>query len=531
MGTVRDAFYDVACSLGLTTIFGNPGWTEETMLQSFPNGFRYVLALHEASAVAMADAYAQRTSCASLVSLHTAAGMGNALASIETAYYNRAPVVIVAGQQTREMLLHEPYLINLVPTAIAAPFVKWSYETVRAQDAPAALVRAHAMAVQSPAGPVFLSIPMDDFEKAFDGDMPSRVIEPSMGADVARLDPVIAALREARSPGLVIGGPVDEGSGWIDGVHLAERLGAKVWAAPGEGRPGFPETHPYFQGALPTGIKPASEALRGSDIVVVIGAPVFRYYPYAPGSLLPDGTTLFQITDDPRDAAAAWIGHSILADPARACAVLSDSLEDLRRPGPELKPPRDKPAVSRPMTPAYLYAAINAARPEKTVIVQESLSTLKILRERIPTATSKSFFSMTSGVLGYGLSAAVGVALAEHDVGSGRKVIAIVGDGSANYTLQALWTAVRLKSDILFVIVANSAYNILKSFGDFLGTPEVPGLDVPNLDFVALAKGYGLGAERVDDPDQLASILIRHLVQEGPYLIEVAVASDVPPLI
>ena len=135
MATVREAFYDVARSLRLTTIFGNPGSAEETMLRSFPGDFRYVLALQKASAVATADAYAQRTSRAALVNLHTAAGTGNALASIETAFYDRAPMVIVAGQQTREMLLHEPYLINPVPSAIAAPFVKWAYETVRAVDA------------------------------------------------------------------------------------------------------------------------------------------------------------------------------------------------------------------------------------------------------------------------------------------------------------------------------------------------------------------------------------------------------------
>ena len=531
MTTVREAFYDVARSLGLTTIFGNPGSTEETMLRSFPGDFRYVLALQEASAVAMADAYALRTSRAALVNLHTAAGMGNALASIETAFYNRAPVVITAGQQTREMLLHEPYLINPAPTTIAAPFVKWAYETVRAEDAPAALVRAHAMAIQSPPGPVFLSIPMDDFEKPFGNNMPSRSVSPSIGADLYQLAPVVTALRGAKSPGLVIGGSVDEGSGWTDGIRLAERLKAKVWAAPGEGRPGFPETHPYYQSALPTGIKPAGEALRGCDVVVVIGAPVFRYYPYAPGLLLPEGTTLFQITDDSRDAAAAWIGHSMLADPARACAVLADALEEANRAAPEPNPPEGEPEPTRPMKPDYLYATINKARGPDSVIVQESLSTLKMLRRRSPTDRSKSFFSMSSGVLGYGLPAAVGVALAERDLGSDRKVVAVIGDGSANYTIQALWTAARLASDILFVVVANGAYDILKSFGDFLGTPGVPGLDVPGLDFVSLAKGYGLGAERVDDPDQLLAVLERRMSEAGPYLVQVTVDPDVPPLI
>lgn len=531
MTTVRRAFYEVCRSLGLTTIFGNPGSTEETMLRSFPDDFRYVLALQEASAVAMADAYAQRTSRVALVNLHTAAGVANSLASIETAFCNRAPLVIVAGQQTREMLLHEPYLTNSSPTSIAAPFVKWAYETVQATDVPAALFRAHAVAVQSPPGPVFLSIPMDDFEKPFEGDLPPRNVEPSIGADIAKLMPIVIALQDAQAPGLVMGGAVDQGGGWEDGVRLAELLKAKIWAAPGEGRPGFPETHRFYQGTLPAGIKPASEALEGCDVVVVIGAPVFRYYPYAPGPLLPKGARLFQITDDSKDAAAAWIGHSVLADPARACAVLAEALTLSTRADPDGMDDLKEPVPSRPITAGFLYASISKARGPDGVIVQESLSTLKELRQRLPTSKSASFFSMTSGVLGYGLPAAVGVALAENDLGSNRKLIAIIGDGSANYTIQALWTAAQLKSDILFVVVANGAYDILKSFGAFLGTSGVPGLDVPGLDFVALAKGYGLSAERVEDPDQLVGVLERSLSRFGPHLIEVTVDASTPALL
>ena len=201
-GSVRDAFYEVSRRLGMTTVFGNPGSTEETMLSEFPADFEYVLALQEASAIAMADAYAQRTGRAAMVNLHTAAGMGNALGNIESAFYNHAPLVIVAGQQTREMLLHEPYLINPAPHSIAAPFVKWAYETVRAEDVPEALLRAHAMAIQAPAGPVFLSIPMDDFEKPFNKPIPARTVTGRLGADPMVLAPVIEALRHARSPGL-----------------------------------------------------------------------------------------------------------------------------------------------------------------------------------------------------------------------------------------------------------------------------------------------------------------------------------------
>ena len=453
-GTVKNAFYETSRRLGMRTIFGNPGSTEETMLSGFPDDFEYVLALQEASAIAMADAYAQRTGRPAMVNLHTAAGMGNALGNIESAYYNHAPLVIIAGQQTREMLLHEPYLINPAPHAIAAPFVKWAYETVRAEDVPGALLRAYAMAVQAPAGPVFLSIPMDDFERPYGKDLLSRTITGRLGADPIVLAPVIEALRSAQAPALVIGGAVDQGGGWDAGVRLAERLQAKVWAPPSEGRPGFP-----------------------------------------------------------------------------ACAVLTDALPASNRQPPAPQARQAEPEMGEIISPDFLYAAIDKARPANSVLVQESLSTLKALRQRIPTANPNSFFSMASGVLGYGLPAGVGVALAERDLGSGRKVICIVGDGSANYVIQALWTAVHKRTDILFVVVANHAYNILKSFQKQLGTPNVPGLDIPGFDFVQIARGYGMRAERVSDPKLIDQALRQRLAEPGPYLLEVVVDDTVPPLV
>ena len=529
--TVRTAFFEVCRQLGMTTIFGNPGSTEETMLENYPEDFGYVLVLQEASAVAMADAYALRTGRATLVNLHTAAGMGNALGNIESACYNRAPLVIVAGQQTREMLLHEPYLINPAPHAIAAPFVKWSYETTRAEDAPAALLRAYAAAVQAPAGPVFLSIPMDDFEAPFDKPIPSRRIEGRLGADADRLRPVIEALETARAPALVLGGAVDRDDGWQSGVRLAERLNAKVWAPPSEGRPGFPETHRLYRGVLPAAIKPLGEALDGCDVVVVIGAPVFRYYPFVGGPVVPEGSRLFHVTDNPGDAGAAWIGDSFLADPARACAVLADALPPNWRAAPDPIAACGEPEAGERITPDFLYAAIGRTRPADSVIVQESLSTMKALRQRLPTSDSRSFFSMSSGVLGYGLPAAVGVALAEREVGSNRKVVAIVGDGSANYVIQALWTAAQHRTNIFFIIVANGAYNILKSFQQQLGTPGVPGLDIPALDFTHLSAGYGVAAQRVADPAVLDEALRRGMAYDGPFLLEVKVDDAVPPLL
>jgi benzoylformate decarboxylase len=531
MPTVREAFYDVARRLGLTTIFGNPGSTEEPFLKDFPADFRYILALQEAPAVAMADAYAQSTGRAVLVNLHTAAGMGNAVGNIESAWYNRAPLIITAGQQTREMLLLEPYLTNVQPQLVPQPFVKWAYEPARAEDLPAALMRAYAAAVLPPAGPVFLSIPMDDSDRTCWRIPALRNVSRRLPADPEALAPVIAALTQARSPALVIGGAVDQAGGWDEAVTLAERLRCAVWAAPGEGRPGFPETHPLYRGVLPPAIGPLAQALSGHDVIVVIGAPVFRYYPYVPGPYLPDGAELFHITDDPSEAARAPVGTAILADPGRSCAVLAAAVPQADRVQPAAQPAKVPTRMDDGITAEWLYHTIQTVRPPDSVIVQESLSTMRQLREQIPTDQPRSFFSMSSGVLGYGLPASIGVALAERDEGTNRKVICIVGDGAANYVIQSIWTATQHNLPILFVVVRNGAYNILKSFAQLLETPGVPGLDLPGLDFLGLAQGYGCTAERVISADDVAEAIKRGIDTNRPHLVEVRVDATVPPLI
>ncbi len=531
MTNVRDAFFEVARRLGLTTIFGNPGSTEETMLTNFPSDFRYILALQEAPVIAMADAFAQRTGRAAIVNLHTAAGMGNAMGNIGSAWLNRAPLIITAGQQTREMLLHEPYLTNREPHDLAKPFLKWAYETTRAEDAPGALMRAYTMAVQPPQGPVFLSIPMDDMEKPCPRMPAIRTVSHSLGADPRSLKDLAAALTRARSPVLVIGGGVDRGEGWHAGVRLAERLKCAVYGAPSEGRPGFPEDHPLYQGGLIGAIGPACGQLEGHDVIVVIGAPVFRYYPYVPGEYVPAGSRLFHLTDDPHEAGCAPVGESILVDPARACAVLAEMLSKTDRSPPAPMAPMAPPMAHEGITSDQLYYTIQKVRQADSIIVHESPSTLKALHLRLPASLPRSSFTMSSGVLGYGLAASVGVALAERDEGTGRKVINVVGDGSANYVIQALWTAAQHELDILFVIPRNGAYNILKAFANQLGTPGVPGLDIPGLDFVSLANGYGVSAERITAPEQLEEALRRAVAGKGPHLVEVKVDATVPPLI
>lgn len=502
--SVRTAFFAQLRELGLTTVFGNPGSTEEPMLSDFPDDFRYVLALQEASVVAMADGYAQATGMPALVNLHTAAGVGHAMTSIMTAAQNHTPLIITAGQQPRTMLLLEPYLTNVDATALPEPWVKWSYETQRAQDAPAAMLRAYATAVQPPQGPVFLSLPMDDWQHEADLLPGPRSTSTRTGPDPVRLAELARALRTATSPAFVIGGGVDRAGGWDDAVALAERLSPAVYSAPANERPGFPEDHPLFQGQLPFAIGPLSEQLEGHDLVVVFGAPVFRYYPYVPGRYQPEGTILWHISDDPSQTARAPVGHALLCDPGLALSGLLDQLDDVQPADPPAaRPPRQPPELSDPLEADHLFAILGENREPHTVLVEESLSNRARLYDRWPATEPNSVFSFASGALGWGLPASVGIAMAERDTGRDRPVIAVIGDGAVQYCIQAIWTAVQQRLRLLVVVPDNQQYTILKSFAEEEDNPGLPGLDLPGIDITKIAEGYGADAVRARTADEV----------------------------
>ncbi|SCG73507.1 benzoylformate decarboxylase [Micromonospora echinaurantiaca] len=531
MATVRDTTYDLLRALGLTTVFGNPGSTEEPFLTGFPDDFHYVLALHEASAVGMADGYAQATGRPAHVNLHTAPGTGNGMGNLVTAWHNRTPLIVTAGQQNREMLLIEPRLASRRAAELPQPYVKWSHEPVRAQDIPAALMRAYATAVQPPAGPVYLSLPLDDWSQPADPPPPLRTVATRYAPDPQRLREFAAVLAASRAPALVLGAAVDRAGGWPAAVALAERLAAPVWSAPAPERASFPEDHPHYQGVLPFAIGPLAEKLRGRDTVLVIGAPVFRYYPHVPGDHLPDGTRLLHVTDDPDEAARAPVGDSALGDAGLTLAALLDLLPATDRPPPPPRPEPAPPPEEQPPSADSLFAALARHWPPDGVLVQETPSNLPALRRQLRITRPASYFTMASGGLGYGLPAAVGVALAERDTGRHRPVVAVIGDGSFHYSVQALWTAARLRLPLVVVVPVNQQYAILKAFAEFKHTPGVPGLDLPGVDVTALARGYGCAAQVVGTPDQLGDALAAGLRADGPTVLPVPISTDVPAIL
>ncbi|MFD7496718.1 benzoylformate decarboxylase [Streptomyces sp. NPDC059832] len=504
--TVRSVTYDLLRTLRLTTVFGNPGSTEQPFLQDFPADFTYVLALQEASVIAMADAFAQVTRRPALVNLHSAAGPGNAMGNLISAYRGNTPLIVTSGQQHRELMIGEPYLGNPESTTLLKPWVKWSYEPARAQDVPEAFMRAYSIALQPPAGPVHLSIPMNDWKEPLSAFTRVRTVSDRVAPDAERLHGFAGRISASRRPALVFGPEVDRAGGWDGAVALAEKLCAAVYGAPLLDRASFPEDHPLFRGPLGMSARTVGDRLTGHDLVVVIGAEVFRYYPYAPGDYLPAGTELLQITADPDVAAAARVGDSLIGDPKAAIELLLDMVaQGSARTAPEpMARPRELPRVpNSPLTPPEVYATLSRVRPPDAVIANESTSTMAQQVEWLPTVRTGSFFATASGGIGWGTPAAVGVALGDRDRGVERPVIGLIGDGSFQYSVQAIWTAAQHNLPIVYVVMRNQEYSILKSFAVLEETPGVPGLDLPGLDIASVARGFGCRGVDVETTEDL----------------------------
>jgi benzoylformate decarboxylase len=528
MPTVREATFELFRAHGMTTIFGNPGSTELPMLADFPSDFSYVLGLQELVVVGMADGYAQASGNPTHVNLHTAPGVGNAVGGIFNAQANKSPLVITAGQQVRAQITIEANLTNRDATLGPQPYVKWSHEPPRAQDVPGAIARAIHHAMLPPRGPAFVSIPMDDWAVEADDDRAGqasrRTVSGRAAPDPGALEGLAQRLEQARNPVMVAGPDIDAAGGWDDAVALAEKQRLPVWAtpAPGGGRIGFPEAHPQFVGVLPPAIGAVSETLKEHDLVLVIGSSVFPYYPYIPGPLLADGTALVAITSDAGEAARAPMGEAIVGDVALALGALLELTGDSRREPPTPRGDPGDPPEAEPMSGSQAMAALAAAWPRDGIAVVETPSSTLALRNRLRLSKPGSYFFSSSGGLGFGISAAVGVQLAQ----PGRPVVCVLGEGSAQYGITALWTAAAYKVPVTFLVLRNEEYMILKWFAALEQVDGAPGLTLPGLDVAAVATGYGVPSRSVSGVDELSAALREDIAADGgPRLIQAQVAS------
>jgi benzoylformate decarboxylase len=525
MTTVRDAVFDMFRERGMTTIFGNPGSTELPMLGTFPDDFRYVLGLQEAVAVGMADGFAQASGQVAHVNLHTAPGVGNGMGAIFNAQANHSPLLVTAGQQARSLMTLQANLTNRDATRMPHPLVKWSYEPPRAEDVPHAIARGAHLASLPPKGPVFVSVPMDDWDAEVDEvaipHQLGRTVAGRAPADPSAVGELAGRIEAARAPALVVGPDCDSADAWEAAIALAERQRMAVWAtpAPGGGRIGFPEDHPAFQGILPPAIGPVGETLAPYDLVLAVGTSVFPYYPNIPGPLLPEGAALVAITSDPDEAARAPMGDAIVADVGLTLeALVAVVAKGDREPPPE-RPTPDEPEESDPPNPGAVHAVLADVFPEDGIVVLESPSSTLALRNQLRLSKPGSYYFGAGGGLGFGLAASIGVQLAQPD----RPVVCVLGEGSAQYAIQGLWTAAAYDVPVTFLVVRNDEYAILKWFAQIESVTGAPGLDLPALESTEVATAYGVSARKAADIDELHAALGEAIASSKPELVEVRV--------
>ena len=512
----------------MTTIFGNPGSTELAMLGPLPEDFRYVLGLQEAVAVGMADGFAQASGNVAHVNLHTAPGLGNGVGAIFGARANKAPLLVTAGQQARSLMMMQANLTNRDAVEVPKPYVKWSNEPPRAADVPYAISQAIHYASLPPAGPAFVSIPMDDWLADIEPVEYSTQIARSTSAKTQPGPDQIAALaqrlRTAERPVFVAGPDIDAAGGWDAGVELAEALRLPVWASPptGGGRIGFPEDHPAFQGVLPPAVGPLAQTLAGHDLVLVVGSSVFPYYPNIPGDFLAEGTSLLAITNDPDEAARAPMGDAIVADVALTLRALVLELEGFscEREQPPTRVEFEVPPAGDQLSGGEVHGVLAELFPTDGIVVLESPSSTVAMRSRLRIARPGSYYFSAGGGLGFGLSAALGVQLAQPE----RQVVCLLGEGSAQYAITAFWTAAAYEIPVKFLVLRNNEYSILKWFASLENVTGAPALDLPQLDVAATARSYNVPATTVATRDELHGALEQAFAQAGPQLVQVDVA-------
>jgi benzoylformate decarboxylase len=523
--TVRDAVLDVMREYEMTRIFGNPGSTEIPFLTDLPADFEFVLGLHEGSLVGIASGYAIGRGRPAFVNLHTAPGLGNAVNAIAGARDNRAPLVIVVGQQDRRQLALSPFLTGRALEKLAGEYPVWTETPSRAQDLPGAIARAWHEASQAQ-GPALVIAPMGDWDEPAEvvgaAGAPARVLRaPSIAAEA--IAELAALIEGSSSPALVVGAGIDTRAGWDGAVALAERLNAPVWGQEFGSRAGFPQSHPLFAGHLHWSRRRMRESLAEHDLVIAVGTSAFLLYIYDPGAMVAAGASVVVISDVPEEVNRSSAELALLGPPALACAMLAERLaaRDGPPPAPRIRLPDPPPsAPGAPLLPGHVFVALRERLPENVALMEESPSSRPELMERIPARQPLGFISGANGALGFGISAAIGLAMALDD----RPVVAVLGDGASLYSIQALWSAARYRAPLLAIVMANHRYAVMDGLAERAGGRGAwP--DFAAVDIAVLAEGFGCPARRISEHAELLAALDELLPglerRDGPMLLQV----------
>lgn len=501
--TVRDATFDLLRRRGLARLFANPGSTEIPFLSGLPDDLEFVLALHEGSVLGLATGYAIGRGKPSLALLHTTAGLGNAVGAIATARVNRAPVVIVVGQQDRRHLSYEPFLSGRL-AGLAGDYPVRVEQPATAQDVPAAIERATHAAVNA-RGPALVIVPMDDWEApADDTREPAAAVGRVLRAQSAHPDSVkalVGFLQSSSSPAIVVGAGADDADTWSALVKLADRLAAPVYEAAFEARAGFPQDHPRFAGFLPAERSRLREQLAGHDAVLVVGAPAFRVTLYTPGAFTNPGTRLALVTDEAEEAYRSPAELAILAHPAAVCAAAAEALPQRDGDPPERATP-PVPERGERLTSFDVLHQLAQRLPRNTVVLEEAPVDRPHITTYLPAREPLGYLSAAMGGLGFAIPGATGLRMAQPN----RPIVAIVGDGSSIYGIQGVWSAAHYHVGAVFVVLSNGGYAIMDRLAEAHGDPG-PWPSFDEIDLSAVARGFGCPAKRIHTHDELEATL------------------------
>ncbi len=551
----KQAFLEILKQEGVEYLFGNPGTTELPLMDGLVREprIRYILALQEAVAIAMADGYAQASGKLAAVNVHISPGLGNAMGMLYDAWKAGSPLLLTAGQHDQSFNVTEPVLWSDLPP-VARPFVKWATEIHRLEDLPRIVHRAVKVALTHPTGPVFLSLPVDvlNAERDLELGEPTRVDPRIRGAREA-VERAADLLAGANRPLVVAGDAVAQGGGIAELIEVAELLGAPVRLEGMANRCNFPFTHPLYQGAIPRLAPDLRALLQQHDLVFSVGGDLFTLSLPSDVEPVPHGLTIIHLDVDPWEIGKNYPAKvAIVGDPKATLPDLAEvlrkrfggsdhpearrRLEDSDKRRAETIAELKKRALAaggrQPIAPLALVHAVAESLPPDAVIVEEAISSGGGLRELLRCQDAQSFFGLRGGGIGWGLPAALGVKLALPR----RPVVALVGDGSAMYTNQAFWTAAHNGLGVVFVIVNNRGYRILKqrvhALKGFSAQDDVyvaMDLDAPLIDFVGLAQSLGVAGERVEKAADIGPALARGLAAGGPYLLDVQADAAFKP--
>jgi benzoylformate decarboxylase len=546
-----DLFVEVLRSEGVRHVFGNPGTTELPLLDALSgvSDIHYVLGLQEACVVAMADGYAQASGRAAFVNLHTAGGLGNAMGAILNAKMANTPLVITAGQQDTRHGVTDPLLHGDL-VSLARPSVKWAEEIQHPEHIPMLLRRALQDCRTGPTGPVFLSLPINVMEQHTDASagQPSRI---ERGAVTAAIDPLADALSTV-TPGrlaMIVGEEVFQSNAQEEAVRLAEALGAPVFGPSWPGHIPFPTAHPQWRGALPPKAADIRETFAEFDTVLLLGGHSLISYQYSHGPAIPPDCRLIQLTGDGHQlgrvhgTALGLIGdiklslQLLLPILDKKLAPYSQAIATLRNGAARERSNRRIEAAERarrefdtPLTTPFVAAheAVRAIGPD-VWIVDEAPVTIPHVRACLDSHSARQYLFTRSAILGWGMPAAVGTSL-----GLDRSpVVCLVGDGSAMYSPQALWTAAHERLPVTFVVMNNGEYNILKNYARnqahyrSAGTNQFIGMDIrdPAIDFLALASSLGVASRRAERAGDIAGAIEDGIRSGRPNLIELPITA------